>query len=135
MTKNRKQSDEPKKQDCGVLYIRYDKASVCGHLIENLKRSNGYGLNKQILNLIFLSEIVELLNIEIEGVDLETLNHAFYQSQRLFSDKLNRAEFHINNLTLQINRQKNIETNVSSASRNAGTLFPTNRLIDLAFKS
>lgn len=109
----RKKKDSIKKKDPGVLYIRYDKNTLCGQVVERLKRTSEGELNRTILNLIFLSEIVEPLNWH--GIDLETLNHAYYESLRLFSDKLNQANFKINNLTSHIIRQKYREANSSLA--------------------
>lgn len=130
MAKNKSNASARKNCDSGILYVRYDKSTVCGQMIENLKQQCGYGLNKQILNLIFLSEIVE--RADLDDINLELLNRAFYQSQRLFSEKLKLAELQINNLTIQINRQK-LKTDLPPITRGSGGLLPPGQLNDLAF--
>lgn len=107
MGKNQKKSDVQTKKAPGVLYIRYDKNTFCGQIIEKLKEKSSQQLNKRVLNLIFLFEIVEPLNYL--DVDLETLNEAYYKSLRLFSDKLEQTYYKLNRLTEQRTRQKNRE--------------------------
>ena len=107
MGKNKKKSDVQTKKAPGVLYIRYDKNTLCGQVIEKLKEKSSQQLNKRVLNLIFLFEIVEPLNYL--DVDLETLNEAYYKSLRLFSDKLEQTYYKLNRLTEQRTRQKNRE--------------------------
>ena len=97
MAKHRNSSAAQQNRDPGILYGRYDKNTVCGQLIENLKRKCGYGLNKQILNLIFLSEVVE--RFDWDGVNPEVLDRTFDQSRRLFAGKLKLAEVQLNNLS------------------------------------
>lgn len=88
----------------GVLYIRYDRGTLCGQVIERLKQTSGRQLNNVVLNLIFLSELVEPL--DWHDVDLETLNRAYYESLKLFSDKSYQAQYKINNLASSVIRQK-----------------------------
>ena len=95
----------------GVLYIRYDKNTFCGQVIEKLKQDPNYKLNKRILDLIFLSEIVEVFNLN--DVDSSILSHVYYRSLKLFSDKLNQAKFKINSLSEQIAREKDVKANSS----------------------
>lgn len=109
----KKDSSVIKKKDPGVLYIRYDKSTLCGQVIERLKRTSGRQLNAIVLNLIFLSELVEPL--DWHGIDLETLNCAYYESLKLFSDKLNQANLKISHLTSHIIRQKYVKANSSLA--------------------
>ena len=92
------------KKNVGVLYIRYDKNTLCGQVIERLKQTPGRQLNDVVLNLVFLSELVEPL--DWHGIDLDTLNCAYYESLKLFSDKLIQARYKINNLSPYIVRQK-----------------------------
>lgn len=113
MSIKKKKSSAIKQKDPGVLYIRYDKNTLCGQVVERLKRTSARKLNSEVLNLIFLSEIVEPLNWH--GIDLETLNHAYYESLKLFSDKLNQANFKIGNLASHMIRQKYREANSSLA--------------------
>lgn len=103
MSKNKKQS--------GVLYLRYDKSTFGGQIIERLKQKSNYKLNKRILNLIFLSEIVELLNLH--DVDREILGRVYYQSLKLFSDKLELTNHKIKSLTEETAIQKNREPDLS----------------------
>lgn len=107
----KKDSNTLKKKNPGVLYIRYDKNTLCGQVIERLKRTSGRQLNGIVLNLIFLSELVEPL--DWHGIDLETLNCAYYESLKLFSDKLNQANYKISNLGSHIIRQKYRKANSS----------------------
>ena len=97
--------------DPGVLYIRYDKNTFCGQVIEKLKQDPNYKLNKRILDLIFLAEIVEVFGLH--DVDTSILSHVYYRSLKLFSDKLNQAKFKINSLSEQIAREKDVEVNSS----------------------
>ncbi|MCC0175839.1 hypothetical protein I4641_02435 [Waterburya agarophytonicola K14] len=97
--------------DPGVLYIRYDKNTFCGQVIEKLKQDPNYKLNKRILDLIFLAEIVEVFNLN--DVDSSILSHVYYRSLKLFSDKLNQAKFKINSLSEQIAREKDVKANSS----------------------
>ena len=70
-----------------------------------------YKLNKRILDLIFLAEIVEVFGLH--DVDTSILSHVYYRSLKLFSDKLNQAKFKINSLSEQIAREKDVEVNSS----------------------
>lgn len=106
------------KKDEGVLYIRYDKNTFGGQVIEKLKKDFKYGLNEnkhglsgKIIELILLSEIVELS--KVEGIDLETFNHICYKSLKFFSEKLNQTKYRIDYLTTQIVFQKNHQLDVS----------------------
>ena len=97
------------KKNSGVLYIRYDKNTLCGRIIERLKQNSGRQLNDVVLNLIFLSELVEPL--DCQGIDLETLNCAYYESLKLFSDKLIQAKYKIESITSCRIRRKYQEAN------------------------
>ena len=101
MKKNLKSVKERKD---GVLYIRYNKDTLSGLVIERLKKTSGRRLNDVVLNLIVLSELVEPL--DWYNIDIEVLNYAYYESLKLFSDKLNQAKHKINNLSSYIIRQK-----------------------------
>ena len=92
------------KKNRGVLYIRYDKDTFCGRVIEKFKRTSGRQLNGTVVNLIFLSELVEPQ--DWHDIDLKDLNCAYYESLKLFSDKLNQAHYKIDNLASQLIRQK-----------------------------
>lgn len=88
------------KKDEGVLYIRYDRNTFGGQVIEKLKKDsklglneNKHGLSRKIIELILLSEIVELS--QIEGIDLETFNRICYKSLKFFSEKLNQTKYRI----------------------------------------
>ena len=100
----KKDSKTVKNKKDGVLYIRYNKNTLCGRVIERLKQTSGRQLNDVVLNLIFLSELVEPL--DWHNIDLETLNCAYYESLKLFSAKLIQAKYRINSLTSQVIRQK-----------------------------
>ncbi|MGL5938841.1 MAG: hypothetical protein ACRC2S_00410 [Waterburya sp.] len=97
------------KKNQGVLYIRYDRDSLSGIVIERLKEqpNNNYKLNKQIVDLIFLSEVVEISNLN--NIDKENLNQIYYQSLNLFSTKVEQSKYRIKKLTDQIIFQKNSE--------------------------
>lgn len=97
------------KKNVGVLYIRYDKNTLRGRVIERLKQTPGRQLNDVVLNLVFLSELVE--PFDWHGIDLDILNCAYYESLKLFSDKLIQARHKINSLTPYIVRQKYQEVN------------------------
>ena len=106
MKKNSKIANNKKD---GVLYIRYDKNTLCGRVIERLKRTSGRRLNHVVLNLIFLAELVE--PSDWHDIDLETLNCAYYESLKLFSNKLIQAKYKINSLASQVIRKKYQQAN------------------------
>lgn len=82
----------------GVLYVRYSKDSSYGRLIEELKKDHRYCLNTKILQLLFLSEIVEKIDPDAEiGVELQ--NEYCYESLKFFSRKLALVRHQIELLT------------------------------------
>ena len=96
-------------KDEGILYIRYDKNTLCGKVVEQLKETykqprHGKSINSVVLNLIFLSEIVEPFNLY--ELNLDQLSHVYYESLRLFSDKTNQARFKIDSLNSHMVRKK-----------------------------
>jgi hypothetical protein len=100
------------KKNQGVLYIRYDRNSLSGKVIDRLKErpKKNYKLNQQIIDLIFLSEVVEIFNLsDLEQIEREDLNKVFYQSLNLFSTKVELSKSKIQKLTAQIISQKNQE--------------------------
>lgn len=119
-----------KYQDPGVLYIRYDKNTFCGQIIEKRKAKSSRKLNGEILKLIFLSEVVEPLNFL--NVDLRVLNDAYYQSLRLFTDKLNQTHHKLNKLNKEILEQKIEEPARSSSAKsdsiNEIAFLPVNKI-------
>jgi hypothetical protein len=93
---------QKKPKERGVLFIRYDKDSFRGQIIERIKQeSPKYKLNEKVLDLIFLSEIVEL--ITMQDVDLDI----YYESLRLFQSKIEQTNYMIRHHTQQITYQKN----------------------------
>jgi hypothetical protein len=104
---------EKKPKDRGVLFIRYDKDSYRGQIIERIKQeSPKYKLNEKVLDLIFLSEIVEL--ISLNDIDLDI----YYESLRLFQSKIEQTNYMIRHHTQQITHQKNRELELSLAKQN-----------------
>lgn len=84
----------------GVLYVRYDKNSPCGQLIERLKRDNKYNLNQKILELLFLTEIPEALqNLDDTLVfNLEEYSDKCYESLKFLTRKLALVRYQIDAL-------------------------------------
>lgn len=93
----------------GVLYVRYDKNSPSGRLIEELKEDYKYSFNKKILELLFTTEIVEKIDINSE-IGLEEQNRYCYDSLKFFSRKLELAKHHIQQLTAKsiLEESKNV---------------------------
>ena len=89
------------------MYIRYNKNTICGQLIENLKKQSPQTLTRNVLRLIFLSEIVEPSNLDI---DFEILNETYYESLKLFSEKLEQTYYMLQKLSEQKILKKNSET-------------------------
>ncbi|MEL6931081.1 MAG: hypothetical protein AAFO95_21035, partial [Cyanobacteria bacterium J06600_6] len=83
----------------------YDKNTFCGQIIERRKEGSSRKLSGEILRLIFLSEIVEPINLL--NADLDVLKESYYQSLKLFSDKLSQAQYQLENLNKESTRQKN----------------------------
>ena len=106
MTRKKKKDNH---KDEGTLFIRYDKNTLCGKVVEQLKDTykqpkHGRSINSVVLNLIFLSEIVEPFNLY--EFNLEQLSHVYYESLRLFSDKTNQAKLKIDSINSHMARQK-----------------------------
>ncbi|BAZ47123.1 hypothetical protein NIES4102_41690 (plasmid) [Chondrocystis sp. NIES-4102] len=116
MKKKSKVINNENKKEIGVLYIRYNRNTLCGKVIDRLKHTSGRKLNNIVLNLIFLSELVEPIDWHNIDPDLETLSSAYYRSLKLFSDKLTQAQYKIKNLTPYIIRQKYYNTNINCNS-------------------
>lgn len=130
MMEKKKNNSDIQDKDPGVLFIRYDKNTFCGQIIEKLKQESSYKLNRRVLKLIFLSEIVEPLNFL--NVDLDILSEAYYESLKLFSDKFEQANYKITRLTAQITRQRNREAvsplRGETEATNTLAFLPTNNL-------
>jgi hypothetical protein len=85
----------------GVLYVRYDKNSPCGRLIERLKRDNKYNLNQKILDLLFLTEIPEAVQNKEDTLtfDLDEYSDKCYEALKFFTRKLALVKYQIDALT------------------------------------
>lgn len=94
----------------GVLYVRYNKNSPSGKLIEELKQEYRYTLNQKILKLLFTTEIVERIDTDSE-IGLERQNQYCYESLKFFSRKLELVKHHIQQLTI-----KSVEEESKNAS-------------------
>lgn len=87
--------------DKGVLYIRYDKNTFAGKVIEEFKeKSPGFTLNRRLLNLIFLIEVIDFSNNV--NINLSDLNNAYYESLKFLTEKKERASSQIEEITRQI---------------------------------
>jgi hypothetical protein len=99
-------ASQNQQKDTGVLYLRYEKASLCGVVIENLKQDSNLKkqLNERMLRLIYLAEVIEIYNFS-EEIDPKILNDTYYEALQLFLDKLNRVRYQINTLSSQVYHQ------------------------------
>lgn len=107
------------KSETKSVYTRYKPVSDEGHIIEALKQKNNNGLNKRLLELVYMFGIIDvavnLEHIKSTELSLEERDKLLYDSLRYFKDLVAFNEFQITEL-----RKKKIRLQESGSSSQVG---------------